>query len=155
MSAADVATIQALRSDLALQITRFLNRRGLNQLASAKQLGVPQPTLSKIMNGHVADLSLELLIRIAVRAGLPVMLQTGLVPEEAGAYVSREPAPRRSRTLSSLSDGARASLTERTRSLSPEQRLAAMFEHTQLVSALRQAGRATEAKRTSKPRRTR
>lgn len=155
MFAADVATIQALRSDLALQITRFLHRRGLNQLASAKQFGVPQPTLSKIMNGHVGDLSLELLIRIAVRAGLPVVLQTGLVPEEAGAYVSREPAHGRPRTRSSLSDGARASLIEQTRSLSPEQRLAAMFEHTQLVSALRQAGHPAEPERTSKPRRTR
>ena len=155
MSAADVATIQALRSDVALQITRFLRRRGLNQLASAKQLGVPQPTLSKIMNGHVANVSLELLIRVAVRAGLPVVLQTGLVPEEAGAYVSREPAPGRSRARSSLSDAARASLIERTRSLSPEQRLAAMFEHTQLVGALRRAGHATEAKRTEKRRWTR
>ena len=157
MSAADIATIQALRSDVALQITRFLRRRGHSQLAAAKQLGVPQPTLSKVMNGRVADLSLELLIRIAVRAGLPVVLQTGLVPEEAGAYVStsREPAAGRSRTRSSLSDGARATLIERTRSLSPEERLDAMFEHSQLVSTLRQAGHATEARRTSKPRRKR
>jgi predicted XRE-type DNA-binding protein len=155
MLAPDVATIQALRSDVALQITRILRHRGLNQLAAAKQFGVPQPTLSKITNGRIADLSLELLIRVAVRAGLPLVLQTGRVPEEAGAFVSREPAPTSSRPRSALADGARASLIERTRSFSPEQRLAAMFEHTQLVNALHQAGHATESGRVGKTRRSR
>jgi predicted XRE-type DNA-binding protein len=86
MVAPYVATIQTLRSDVALQITRLIRSRGLSQLAAAKRFGVPQPTISKIVNGHVADLSLELLIRIAVRAGLPVVLQTGQVPKEAGAF---------------------------------------------------------------------
>jgi predicted XRE-type DNA-binding protein len=153
MPAPDIATIQALRSDVALQITRFMHRRGLNQLAAAKLLGVPQPTLSKIVNGRVADLSLELLIRIAVRAGLPVVLQTGRAPEEAGAFVSRERTATRSRTGSGVADAARASLIERTRRLTPEQRLAAFLEHTQLVSALHRAGRATEAARVRNARR--
>jgi predicted XRE-type DNA-binding protein len=83
MLSADVGTIHALRSDVALQIARCVQRRGLNQPAGAKWLGVPQPTLSKIMNGRVAELSLELLIRIAVRAGLPMVLQTGRVAEGA------------------------------------------------------------------------
>src|SRR5215216_1505124 len=83
----DVSTIQALRGDVALQISRFLTRQKLSQAAAAQLLQVPQPTLSKIMNGRVADLSLELLIRIAVRAGLQLILQTGSVPEEAGAFV--------------------------------------------------------------------
>lgn len=151
----DVATIQALRIDVALQIARLMRRRGLNQLAAAKRFGVPQPTLSKIVNGRVADLSLELLIRIAVRAGLPVVLQTGEVPEEAGAFVSSEKAPTRSRIGSGLADAARTSMIERTRRLTPEQRLAAFFEHTQLVSALHQAGHVTEAARVRNARRPR
>jgi predicted XRE-type DNA-binding protein len=156
MPAADVSTINALRSDLALQINRFMRRRGLNQLAAAKRFGVPQPTLSKIANGRVADLSLELLIRIAVRAGLPVVLQTGQVPEEAGAFVSVEPeVPKRSRAASGLSDAARASLIERTRRLTPEQRLATFLVHTELGSALHQAGHAAEATRVRKTRRLR
>lgn len=36
MAAPDIATIQALRIDVALQITRFMRRRGLNQLVAAK-----------------------------------------------------------------------------------------------------------------------
>ncbi len=155
MPAPDIATIQALRIDVALQITRFMRRRGLNQLAAAKLFGVPQPTLSKIVNGRVADLSLELLIRIAVRAGLPIVLQTGQVPEEAGAFVSSERTPTRSRTGSRLADAARASLIERTRHFTPEQRLAAFFEHTQLVSALHQAGHAAAAARLRSARRPR
>ena len=155
MPAPDIATIQALRIDVALQISRFMRRRGLNQLAAAKLFDVPQPTLSKIVNGRVADLSLELLIRIAVRAGLPVVLQTGRVPEEAGAFVSSERAPARSKARSGLADAARASLIERARRLTPEQRLAAFFEHTRLVSALHQAGHATEAARVRNARRAR
>jgi predicted XRE-type DNA-binding protein len=155
MPAPDVATIQALRSDVALQIARFIRRRGFNQLAAAKRFDVPQPTLSKIVNGHIAGLSLELLIRIAVRAGLPVLLQTGQVPEEAGAFVSGERAPHATRTQSGVADGARASLVEHTQALSPGQRLAALLEHSQLVSALHRAGHATEAARGRKARRAR
>jgi predicted XRE-type DNA-binding protein len=155
LGAADIATIQVLRSDVALQLTRLMQRRGLSQLATAKLLRVPQPTLSKIVNGRVADLSLELLIRIAVRAGLPLVLLTGRAPEEAGAFVSRERIATRSRTGSGVAGAARASLLERTRQLTPEQRLAAFLEHTQLVSALRQAGRAAEAARVSSARRPR
>jgi predicted XRE-type DNA-binding protein len=153
MQSPDVLTIQALRSDVALQIARCLRRRRLNQLAGSKWLGVPQPTLSKIMNGHVADLSLELLIRVAVRAGLPVTLQTGHVPEEAGAFISSEhaPAPRNSR----LADSARDSLMESTRRLTPEQRLDAFLEHSQLVSELHEAGRSAEMARLRRSRRPR
>jgi len=155
MPTPDVATIQALRSDLALQISRFMRRRGLNQLAASKRFRVPQPTLSKIANGRVADLSLELLIRIAVRAGLPVVLQTGKVPEEAGSFVSGEPAPVRSRAASGLAYAARTSLIEATRRLTPEQRLAAFLAHTQLISELHQAGHGAEAARVRKARRPR
>ncbi len=153
MVSPDVATIQALRSDVALQVARWIRRRGLNQLAAAKLLDVPQPTLSKIVNGRVSDLSLELLIRIAVRAGLPVVLQTGQVPEEAGAYVSSQQAP--ASGTSRLAERSRDSLIESTRRLTPEQRLDAFLEHSQLVSALHEAGRSAEAARVRKVRRLR
>ncbi len=155
MQLPEVLTIQALRSDVALQIARCLRRRGFNQIAGAKWLGVPQPTLSKIMNGRVADLSLELLIRIAVRAGVPMVLQTGRLPEEAGAFVFSEQgrAPRSSG--SRLADGARDSLIESTRRLTSEQRLDAFLEHSQLVGELREAGRSAEMARARQSRRAR
>lgn len=86
--AADEATVKAIRSDLAIQLAAFLKRRGLNQVAAAKMLGVPQPTISKIVNGNVKSLSVELLIRLLVRADVPVVIQTGSTPRDAGAWVS-------------------------------------------------------------------
>lgn len=142
MSAPDLATVRALRSDLALQISRYLQRRELTQVAAAKQLDIPQPTLSKIINGRVAELSLELLIRIAVRAGLPVVLQTGDVPAEAGVYMSSKNAfPSHGAPSSKVADDARKALTESVRKLTPEQRLDAMLQQSQLVSQLHQAGK--------------
>jgi predicted XRE-type DNA-binding protein len=136
----DVATIQALRGDVALQIARFLSRQQLNQATAAKLLRIPQPTLSKIVHGRVSDLSLELLIRIAVRAGLQLVLQTGAVPEEAGAFVSGTPTPRTS-TRSKVAEEARDALLATARQMSPEQRLNAHLKHSELVTALHRAGR--------------
>jgi predicted XRE-type DNA-binding protein len=151
MPASDVATIQALRGDLALQISRCLRRRGLSQVAAAKLLDIPQPTLSKICNGRVDELSLELLVRIAVRAGLPVVMQTGDAPEEAGAYVFRQNAtPAPSAQRSRLAEESREALIESARKLTPEQRLDAMLEQTQLVSQLHRAGKRAELTRARK-----
>ena len=137
----DVSTIQALRGDVALQIARFLERRDLSQAAAAKALQIPQPTLSKIVNGRVTELSLELLIRIAVRAGLQLVLQTGAVPEEAGAFVGGG-APRPSQgTRSRLAEEARDATLATARSMTPEQRLHAHLKHSELVTSLHRAGR--------------
>jgi predicted XRE-type DNA-binding protein len=137
----DTATIQALRSDVALQIARFLQRQELSQAAAAKSLGVPQPTLSKIANGRVADLSLELLLRIAVRAGLHLVLQIGAAPEEAGAFLSSSMPAARTGTRSKLADDARDALIATAREMTPEQRLNAHLKHSELVTALHRAGR--------------
>ena len=147
----DSVAIHRLRSDVALQLARHTRRMGVTQIAAAKRLGVPQPTLSKIINGRVFDLSLELLIRVAVRAGLPITLQTGLVPQEAGAFSS----PTRSRSFrasqSKLRDAARQSMIQSESSrLAPSQRLEAFLEHSQWVCALHEAGRVAEAQRARK-----
>jgi predicted XRE-type DNA-binding protein len=146
MLSPDEATIQSLRRDVALQISRLTLRLGGTQMAAAKQLGVPQPTLSKITNGRVSDLSIEFLIRVAVRAGLPITLQTGHVPEEAGAFISRL-APESSASRSKLAHNARESLMDSQRRLTPAQRLEAFLEHNQLLGTLHQAARAAERKR--------
>jgi predicted XRE-type DNA-binding protein len=147
----DIATVQALRADLALQISRCLARRKLTQVEAARLFDIPQPTLSKIVNGRVADLSLELLIRVAVRAGLPVVMQIGTVPEEAGAYLSGEAAAQRPTSpKSNLAQSARDALIDAARKLTPEQRLNAMLEQTQLVSELHAAGRTMQGQRLSR-----
>lgn len=146
MISQDEATIQSLRRDIALQISRLAEGLGGTQMAAAKQLGVPQPTLSKIVNGRVSDLSIEFMIRIAVRAGVPITLQTGHAPEEAGAFVSR--FARDPRALhSKLADTARETLLDAERRLTPTQRLEAFLEHNQLLGLLRQEARAAERAR--------
>jgi len=137
----DAETIQALRSDVALQIARFLGRQQLSQAAAAKLLQMPQPTLSKIVNGRVSELSLELLLRIAVRAGLHLVLQVGAVPEEAGAFISGPVATGRTGTRSKLADDARDELLATARGMTPEQRLNAHLKHSELVTSLHRAAR--------------
>lgn len=139
MTHPDQAVIRALRSDLALQIARHVGRSGQTQSAAAGRLAIPQPTLSKIMRGRVETLSLELLLRIAVRAGLPVVLQTGRDPAEAGVYASDLAASTPGRVRSGLAEQARHAMNESVRSLTPEQRLQAQLQHSELVTALRRA----------------
>jgi predicted XRE-type DNA-binding protein len=134
---ADLATIRALRLDLALQIARHVQRMGVSQVEAARTLGIPQPTLSKIGHGRVDDLSLELLIRIATRAQLPLVILTGKDPAEAGVFVSGTvlPAGRGQRSL--LASRAREELSASHQRLSPEQRLDAQLRHSELLADLR------------------
>jgi len=141
----DFETVHALRSDVALQIARHTERLGISQLAAAKRLDVPQPTLSKIVNGHTSDLSLELLLRIAVRAGLRIALQIGRIPQEAGAFVSPGRSSSARAFPSRVAAETHASLKEPLRELTPAQRLEAFLEHNQLMSELRETGRAARA----------
>lgn len=135
----DFATVKALREDLALQIARFVKRSGASQLATAQSLGIPQPTLSKIANAQVSDLSVELLIRIAVRARLPLLMQTGKDPCEAGVFVSGNALPERA-SQSRLSTQARHELDASARSMTPENRLDAQLRHNELLAELHLAG---------------
>ena len=143
----DEATIQSLRRDIALQVARAARRLCDTQVAAARRLGVPQPTLSKIVNGRVSDLSIEFLLRVAVRAGLPITLQTGRAAEEAGAFVSALDGGSTRAPKSKLAKEARESLAQSERRLTPGERLEAFLEHNQLLGELHQAGRAAEQSR--------
>lgn len=145
--APDLATVQALRSDVALQIARLARRMGVTQLVAAERLGLPQPTLSKIVNGRVSDVSLELLLRTAARAGLSMTLHTGRIPQEAGAFLVGAPSRASRHSLSRLGEQARESLSQSAKRLTPSERLQAFVEHNQLLGALHHAGRAAEAQR--------
>jgi len=147
----DFETVHALRSDVAHQIARYTERLGISQLAAAKQLDAPQPTLSKIVNGHTSNLSLELLLRIAVRAGLRITLQTGLFPQEAGAFSSAG-RPSSARAFpSKVAARTHTSMKGSLRELTPAQRLEAFLEHNQLASELCETGRAAQALPLSHP----
>jgi predicted XRE-type DNA-binding protein len=143
----DEATIQSLRRDLALQVSRVARHLGETQVAAARRLGIPQPTLSKINNGRVSDLSIEFLLRLAVRAGIPMTLQTGREAEEAGAFVWGLGRASTHAQGSKLAREARGLRVESERRLTPGERLEAFLEHNQLVGALHQAALAAEERR--------
>jgi predicted XRE-type DNA-binding protein len=139
----DEAAIVNLRRDLALELSRAVKKLGLTQSVAAARLNLPQPTLSKIINGQTDNLSIEFLIRVAVRAGLSLTLLTGDVPEEAGAYVTNRNAGSSAVSTSRLADEARDSTEAANRRLTPSQRLEAFLEHNQLLAELHRAGRKT------------
>jgi hypothetical protein len=103
--------------------------------------------LSKIVNGRVSDLSIEFLLRLAVRAGLPITLQTGRDAKEAGAFISGLARTGTRAQGSKLAMEARESLRASERRLTPGERLEAFLEHNQLLGALHQAGRSAEQRR--------
>ncbi len=144
MQSPDMATVQALRRDLALQLARFVERGGMSQVAAARLLRIPQPTLSKIVNARVSELSLELLIKVAVRARIPLVMQTGKDPGEAGVFVSGivmlERVPR-----SRLAEQARREEDANSLRLTPEQRLGVQLRHSELLAELHQAGKNSRA----------
>lgn len=141
MPSREESTIQSLRSDLALQIARLAKDLGTTQARTAVRLGLPQPTVSKIINGRVSDLSVELLIRVAVRAGLLLALQTGRVPAEAGVFVSGRNGRVRTAARSTIAEGAREALARSERRLTATERLEAFLEHNQLLCELSDAPR--------------
>lgn len=136
----DQAAIKALRRDLALQIARHVERDGQTQVTTAKRLAIPQPTLSKIIRGQVDEVSLELMLKVAMRAGLSIVLQTGKDPAEAGVYVSGIRSSEPARIKSQLAEAARQEVNEGFRSLTPEKRLEAHLKHSELVTQLHRAG---------------
>ena len=66
----DIAAEMEARSVLLMGLERWLKDRALTQAAAAKVLGVTQARVSDIKRGKINQFSLDLLIRIAARAGL-------------------------------------------------------------------------------------
>jgi len=71
------ATALHIRSQLAAALEHHIDRKGWSQIEAARALKVPQPTISKIVNGNIEKLSIEFLIKLMVRADLPVGISGG------------------------------------------------------------------------------
>jgi predicted XRE-type DNA-binding protein len=66
-----------IRAQLAAALEHHIERKGWSQTEAARTLKVPQPTISKVVNGNIEKLSIEFLIKLMVRAGLPVNISGG------------------------------------------------------------------------------
>src|SRR5688572_10201157 len=65
------------RSHLAATLEQYIEGKGWSQADAARAMKVPQPTVSKIVNGNIDKLSIEFLVKLMVRAGLPVDISSG------------------------------------------------------------------------------
>ena len=66
-----------IRSQLAATLEQHIEHKGWSQTQAARELEVPQPTISKIVNGNIEKLSIEFLVKLTVRAGIPVHVSSG------------------------------------------------------------------------------
>lgn len=67
----DEAREHAIRAEIAAQIALLIADRNLMQKEAAKLFRVPQPTISKIVSGNIANLSLAFFVRMLLRADIP------------------------------------------------------------------------------------
>ncbi|MFL6751380.1 MAG: helix-turn-helix domain-containing protein [Sphingomicrobium sp.] len=52
-----------LKAELVLVLASIMGQRGLNQTAAALLTGISQPDLSRLLRGHLRDMSVDRLIR--------------------------------------------------------------------------------------------
>ena len=67
---ADQAAEMEIRAQLLRGLTEWLKASGLTQIQAAKALGVTQARVSDLNRGKINRFSLDLLVRLAARAGL-------------------------------------------------------------------------------------
>ena len=66
------AEVMLLRAKLAEALRRWMERGKLTQAEAARRLGISQPRVSEIVRGKVELLSLDYLVGLCAKAGIPV-----------------------------------------------------------------------------------
>jgi predicted XRE-type DNA-binding protein len=59
-----------IRAQLLIGLEQWLEKSGMTQAAAAKVLGVTQARVSDLKRGKIDRFSMDLLVRLAARAGL-------------------------------------------------------------------------------------
>jgi predicted XRE-type DNA-binding protein len=76
-----------IKADLAISIATILSKRGLNQTAAAKVLGIDQPKVSRLLRGDLYGFSIDQLIRLLGALGQKVSVTI------SPAKAPRKPTP--------------------------------------------------------------
>jgi predicted XRE-type DNA-binding protein len=63
------------KSELAAQILRIVQNRRLTQASAAKVLGITQPNVSALLNGHLDGFSTDRLFRFLNKLGCDVQIK--------------------------------------------------------------------------------
>ena len=69
------AEVMLLRAQLAEALRQWIEREELTQALAAKRLGIAQPRVSEIKRGKVELLSLDYLMALCAKAGIPFGLK--------------------------------------------------------------------------------
>ncbi|MDR0779166.1 MAG: helix-turn-helix domain-containing protein [Pseudomonadales bacterium] len=69
------AEVMKLRAEVMIRMEQHLKAQGWTQTEAAKKLKVTQPRISRLLKGQWEDFSLDMLLTLAVRAGLKLQLQ--------------------------------------------------------------------------------
>ncbi len=72
----DEAAHLLIRTDLMLQVSQIIEKRGLTQRAAAAALGVTQPRVSDLVRGRVELFSIDTLVEMLSRLGVSVTVKT-------------------------------------------------------------------------------
>jgi len=64
------AAVMQLRAEVMVRTALQLKARGWTQAVAARELGITQPRVSRLVKGKVEDFSLDTLLTLAARAGL-------------------------------------------------------------------------------------
>jgi predicted XRE-type DNA-binding protein len=67
---AEKAAEMEIRAQLLIGLEQWLEKSGMTQAAAAKVLGVTQARVSDLKRGKIERFSMDLLVRLAARAGL-------------------------------------------------------------------------------------
>jgi len=71
----DEAAILQMRADLMADLRKFIKAKKLTQAKAARSLGISQSRVSDLIRGKWERFSLEMLIALAMRAGMHVTLK--------------------------------------------------------------------------------
>jgi predicted XRE-type DNA-binding protein len=66
-----------VRAELMSEIARLIRRRKLTQAQAASLLGVSQPRVNDVVRGRLHRFSIDALVSMLARAGVPVRLRVG------------------------------------------------------------------------------
>lgn len=69
------ASLLQMRADLMNELRLVIETRGWTQVAAARALGVSQSRVSDLVRGKWQQFSLDMLVTLAVRAGLQVNVE--------------------------------------------------------------------------------
>ncbi|MFZ4539971.1 helix-turn-helix domain-containing protein [Propionivibrio sp.] len=64
------AEVMRMRTEVMILTAQQLKARGWTQAEAARQLGITQPRVSRLIKGKVGDFSLDMLLTLAARSGL-------------------------------------------------------------------------------------